>query len=87
MYKSHRGGGPCFRYSTHRDERPAKLLCPVLFFLLRSYIQFDRVETYDLKSCAAVRALDHVSFISLLVHLNFGITFRTGSSWHLFIPP
>jgi len=67
--------------------RAAKLLYPVLFFLFRSNIQFDRVETYDLQSCAAIGAFNNVTFVSLLVHLNFGIAFRTGSSWHLFIPP
>ena len=64
-----------------------ELLYPVLFFLFRGYVQFDRVETHYFQGRTAIRAFDNVSFISLLVHLNFGIAFRTGSSWHLFIPP
>ena len=76
-----------FGYSTHSDAHVVELLYPVLFFLFCGNIQFNWVETYYFQSCAAIRAFDNVPLVSLLIHLNFGIAFRTGSSWHLFIPP
>src|SRR5262245_15389662 len=68
------------------DSNAVSSLRPVFLFLLRCHIQLDGVEPYDLQGGTAVGTFADVALVNVIIHLNFPITFRAGSSWHLLDP-
>lgn len=77
-------GGFCLRVNNLDCRLEPDGLCfvPFFFFFFDRHVKLDGIETDYFQLRAAIIALDNVAFVGIFVHLNLGVTFGAGSSWH-----